>query len=89
MIMEIVRKIAGLIILFAGLMAIVLVLEQAINELGGHPDMEQKVFWPVILPVFLPVAAGFLIFGYFALQGEYSSNTEEKSEEKKTESEEA
>jgi hypothetical protein len=69
--MDIIKKLGGITIMLLGLIALIKVLEQAYLELSSNPDMEKQVFWPVILPVFLPVIAGFILFGYFAMKGEY------------------
>lgn len=69
--MDILKKLGGIAIMLIGLLVLITVLEQAYLELSSDPDMEKQVFWPVILPVFLPVIAGFMLFGYFAMKGEY------------------
>lgn len=69
--MEILKKISGIAIILLAIMALLGVLKQAYLELSTNPDMEKQVFWPVILPVFIPVIAGFMLLGYFAYKGEY------------------
>lgn len=45
---------------------------------GAKLDINKPLPWIIILIVFLPVAAGLFLFGYYALKGEYSRN--QKSE---------
>jgi len=38
----------------------------------GKLDINKPLPWVIIIIVFLPVAAGLFLFGYYALKGEYS-----------------
>ena len=38
-------------------------------------DINKPLPWIIIIIVFLPVAAGLFLFGFYALRGEYSRRT--------------
>lgn len=38
---------------------------------GGTKDINQPVPWIIIITVFTPIAIGLMIFGWYALKGEY------------------
>lgn len=38
---------------------------------GGTKDINKPVPWIIIIAVFTPIAIGLMIFGYYALKGEY------------------
>lgn len=47
---------------------------------GGTRDINQPVPWIIIITVFTPIAIGLMIFGYYAIKGEYN-HLPESSEE--------
>lgn len=38
---------------------------------GGKKDINNPVPWVIIITIFTPIAIGLMIFGYYALKGEY------------------
>jgi hypothetical protein len=42
--------------------------------------MDTKIQWSVFIIVFLPIVIGIIIFGYYALKGEYDSLPESSIE---------
>lgn len=47
---------------------------------GGTKDINQPVPWIIIITIFTPIAIGLMIFGYYAMKGEYD-HLPESSEE--------
>ena len=44
----------------------------AINNIGnGSKDINKPIPWIIIITIFTPIAAGLMIFGYYAIKGEY------------------
>jgi len=39
--------------------------------MSSKPQIDTQIQWLVFLVVFLPIIAGLVIFGYYALKGEY------------------
>jgi len=47
----------------------------AINNIGhGSKDINKPIPWIIIITIFTPIAAGLMIFGYYAIKGEYNKN---------------
>ena len=46
----------------------------------GTKDINKPVPWVIIILIFTPIAIGLMIFGYYALRGEYDK-LPERSEE--------
>lgn len=44
----------------------------AVHNIGaGTKDINKPIPWIIIITIFTPVAIGLMIFGYYALNGEY------------------
>ena len=56
-----------------GPLAIYYLLRTALSEMAKKPGIETKIQWGVFVLVFIPIAIGIVIFGYYALKGEYGS----------------
>lgn len=42
-------------------------------EAQGKKDINNPVIWVIIIAIFLPIAIGLMIFGWYAVKGEYNS----------------
>jgi hypothetical protein len=40
--------------------------------LNGKKDINKPLPWIIIITIFIPIAIGFMIFGWYALKGEYN-----------------
>ena len=70
--MEPIKKILGIIWALLGPGVIILMIIQASRELSVEkPAPDAKIFWAVIITIFIPIAIGLTIFGLYALQSEY------------------
>ena len=47
---------------------------------GGTKDINQPVPWIIIIGIFTPIAIGLMIFGYYAMKGEYDKLPESSEE---------
>jgi purine-cytosine permease-like protein len=56
-----------------GIAAIVILVVGAIENINihGKADINKPVPWIIIIVIFTPIAIGLMIFGYYALKGEY------------------
>jgi len=70
--MNTIKKLAGIIWIVAGPLAIFYLVRTAAHEIAKKPVIDTKIQWGVFIGVFLPIAVGFVIFGYYALKGEYT-----------------
>jgi hypothetical protein len=69
--MNSIKKILGIAWIIAGPLAVYYLVKTAVHEIAKNPVMDTKVQWIVFIAVFFPIAVGMVIFGYFALKGEY------------------
>jgi hypothetical protein len=67
------RRIAGLIWILLGPLAIIYLIKTAAGEIAKKPGVETWIQWAVFIGIFIPIAAGMIIFGYYALSGEYDN----------------
>ena len=73
--MSAVKKLLGFIWLIIGPVILDGLVYRAIHEFAiAKPEQlsELYVFWPVILIIFIPIAIGFSIFGWYSLKGLYN-----------------
>jgi hypothetical protein len=70
--MDQVKRMAGIIWIIAGIASIaVLVYSAAMNIGTAKGDIGKPIPWIIIITVFTPIALGLVIFGWYALKGEY------------------
>jgi predicted Na+-dependent transporter len=67
------KRFAGIIWILLGPFAIYYLVKTAMSEISKKPVMDTKIQWAVFIIVFLPIVIGIIIFGYYALKGEYDS----------------
>lgn len=54
-----------------GPVAMFYLIKTAASEIAAKPVIDTKIQWGVFVIVFLPIAVGMIIFGYYAWKGEY------------------
>jgi predicted Na+-dependent transporter len=69
--MKSLKKFAGVIWIILGPAAICYLLKTAFSEISKKPETDTKIQWAVFIIVFIPIALGMVLFGYYALKGEY------------------
>jgi predicted Na+-dependent transporter len=74
------KRFAGIIWILLGPFAIYYLVKTAMSEISKKPVMDTKIQWAVFIIVFLPIVIGIIIFGYYALKGEYDSLPESSTE---------
>jgi predicted Na+-dependent transporter len=74
------KRFAGIIWILLGPFAIYYLVKTAMSEINKKPVMDTKIQWAVFIIVFLPIVIGIIIFGYYALKGEYDSLPESSTE---------
>lgn len=66
------KRILGIFWILIGLASIViLIYSAAINIGSAKGDIGKPIPWVIIITVFTPIAIGLIIFGTYALKGEY------------------
>jgi hypothetical protein len=73
--MNSIKKILGGICLLLAPVIVMLLVMQAMDKIGkaaeGVMRTNTSLQWGIILFIFIPIAIGFMIFGWYALKGEY------------------
>ncbi|PWT96975.1 MAG: hypothetical protein C5B52_14680 [Bacteroidetes bacterium] len=67
------KKILGIVWMLLGPIAIYYLVKTAASEISKKPVIDTKVQWAVFIVIFIPIAIGMVIFGWYALKGEYNS----------------
>lgn len=63
-----------------GPVAIYYLIKTAAAEIAKKPLIDTKIQWGVFVIIFIPIAIGLVIFGYYALKGEYDHLPESSAE---------
>jgi hypothetical protein len=69
--MNIIKRIAGIIWIILAPVVMFFLILTALGEIAKKPEIDTKIQWGVFIIVFIPIAIGMMIFGYYALKGEY------------------
>ncbi|MBS1578844.1 MAG: hypothetical protein JST94_08435 [Bacteroidetes bacterium] len=67
------KKIAGIVWILLGPISIFYLIKTAASEIAKKPHIDTKIQWYVFVIIFIPIAIGLMIFGYYALKGEYDN----------------
>ena len=78
--MNAIKKYLGVIWMILGPVAIYYLVKTAAAEIAKKPVIDTKIQWSVFVIVFIPIAIGITIFGYYALKGEYDHLPESSRE---------
>jgi hypothetical protein len=82
--MKNIKKSLGLLWMILGPASILFMFIQAVNKVGLAADGIEKtntlLQWGIILFIFIPIAAGLVIFGFYAFKGEYDKLPENSEE---------
>jgi len=66
-----IKKYAGIILILIGPAAIYYLVKTASDEMAKKPVIDTKIQWIVFVVIFIPIAIGIMIFGWYALKNEY------------------
>jgi hypothetical protein len=71
--MNTVKKFLGIIWLLLAPAVIYSLVSGAIANIdsAGKKDINNPIIWVIIIAIFTPIAIGLMIFGWYALKGEY------------------
>ena len=71
--MDKLKRYLGIIWMLIGPVLFVMLVKSAFDNIKGNVkgDISNPVPWIIILAIFLPIAIGLTIFGWYALKGNY------------------
>ena len=79
--MNLVKQIMGVVWMIIAPVIIYFLVMGAIHNIGGGAkDINKPIPWIIIISIFTPIAVGLMIFGYYALMGEYDKLPESSEE---------
>jgi len=65
------KKWLGIVWMLLGPVAIYYLIKTAAVEIAKNPVTNTVIQWAVFVIIFIPIAIGLIIFGYYAFKGEY------------------
>jgi hypothetical protein len=68
-----IKKILGLFWILLGITAYGILLKTCLEQINLKPTTDTIIQWSIFALIFLPIAIGFLIFGWLAFKGAYDS----------------
>ncbi len=76
------KRIMGVVWMILAPVIIYFLIRGALVNIDGHgtKDINKPIPWIIIIIIFTPIAIGMVIFGYYAVKGEYD-HLPESSEE--------
>jgi len=69
--MNSIRKLLGFVWILLGPAAVLFLLYEAYNKISEKPTQDVYLPWIIIIIIFTPIAFGLVIFGYYAIKGDY------------------
>jgi len=78
--MNTIKRFAGIVWMLMGPVAIFYLIRTAGEEIAKKPVLDTKIQWIVFVVIFIPIAIGIMIFGWYAFKGEYDHLPESSAE---------
>ena len=80
--MNTLKRVTGLLCMLIGPVIIAALIVGAIQNIdaAGTSEINKPIPWIIIITIFIPVAVGLVIFGWYAWKGEYSRIAETSNE---------
>ena len=78
--MNSIKRFLGIVWMLLGPVTIFYLLKTAATEIAKKPVIDTKIQWAVFVVIFIPIAIGMIIFGYYSFKGEYDRLPESSKE---------
>ena len=75
-----IKRWLGIVWMLLGPVTIFYLIKTAAAEINRKPHIDTKIQWAVFVVIFIPIAIGMIIFGYYAVKGEYDRLPESSKE---------
>jgi len=74
--MNTIKRILGIVWIILGPLVLFYLVKTAAAEIAKKPVLDTWIEWGIFIVVFIPIAIGLVLFGYYALKGEYENITD-------------
>ena len=80
--MNVVKRYLGIVWFLLGPAILYFLIHSALLHIDpmGKKDINNPVIWIIIISIFAPIVVGLMIFGWYALKGEYDHLPENSAE---------
>jgi len=75
-----VKRYSGILWMIIGPLVVLYLFFTGIEEIRNRPVADTIIQWIVFMSVSIPIGLGFVLFGWYALQGEYDHLPNSSSE---------
>lgn len=65
------RRMLGIVWMALGPVFLYFLVGTGFSEMARNPSLDTRIQWSVFIVIFIPIAIGLAIFGYYAYKGEY------------------
>ncbi|HWB93637.1 MAG TPA: hypothetical protein VG605_17370 [Puia sp.] len=69
--MNVLKRIFGIVWIVLGPLALFYLIRIGASDLARNPGADTMIQWAIFAVVFIPIAVGLVIFGYYCLKGAY------------------
>lgn len=68
-----IKRILGIVWMIIGMASIIILISGAVQniDLDGKADINKPIPWIIIISIFTPISIGLMLFGWYAVKGEY------------------
>jgi purine-cytosine permease-like protein len=73
--MNTLKRLLGIVWIALGPVVLYWLILTGISEIAKKPVIDTKIQWGIFIGIFIPIVIGLMIFGYYALRGEYGSES--------------
>lgn len=74
--MNLLKKALGIVWIALGPLILFYLIKTGASEMTKKPGIDTKIQWGVFIGIFIPIAVGIVLFGYYALKGEYGAESD-------------
>ena len=74
--MNIIKRALGFVWIIMGPVILFYLVKTGAAEIAKKPVLDTRIEWGIFIVVFIPIAVGLVLFGYYALKGEYENMTD-------------
>jgi hypothetical protein len=71
--MNTLRKILGVLWIILGPVVLYYLVKTGMAEIAKRPGADTRIQWGVFIGIFIPIVIGLVLFGYYSLKGEYTT----------------